>query len=97
MSNISKLICDLAKLSRGLDQENPEYSRQSRYKLALQLRSIISQVIALEASESDLSLRLFTAGDCALSLAEALKYDDVVFAQDCLNSILDACFGDDDE
>lgn len=49
MNNLpSKLIDKLAKISRGLDEGNPEFNKKPRERLAKLLRSAVKKALALE-------------------------------------------------
>ena len=51
MNEPSKLMCQLASVSRGLDVEHPEYKRKSRTDLAVKLRKVMTSVDYLEKQE----------------------------------------------
>lgn len=68
----SKLMCQLAFVTRGLDVENSEFSKKNRKKLAEKLRSIITNVSNLEEQETDQCIRLHMVQDCVISLLEEI-------------------------
>ena len=68
MNEPSKLMCQLASISRGLDVEHPEHKRKSRIDLAVKLRKAISAVSSLEKQEHDMSTCLHIIRDCAIGL-----------------------------
>ena len=51
---ITKRMSNLGKVSRGLDQTHPEYSRKSRAKLGQLLQKAIGQVYQLERDHEQL-------------------------------------------
>lgn len=73
MKTPSKLMCQLASLSRGLDHEQHEYRKKSRYELSLKLRKITNRIQELEAQEHDSFIRLTVANDCGISMLEAIN------------------------
>lgn len=73
MNSPSKLMCQLASLSRGLDVENTEHKKKSRSELAVKLRSIITLTDNLEKQELDQSVSLFSVKDCTIKLLEEIE------------------------
>nr|WP_314523816.1 hypothetical protein [uncultured Acinetobacter sp.] len=72
MNEPSKLMCQLATVSRGLDVEHPEFKRKSRADLAVKLRKAITSVSHLEKQEFDQSICLHTIKDCAIGLLDQI-------------------------
>ena len=67
---ITKRMNALAKVSRGLDQTHPEYSRKSRHKLGQLLQQAIGQVYQLERDHQARLITLDVMRECALHLLE---------------------------
>ena len=94
----SKLMCQLAYIHRGLDKEQEEYKKKSRYDLALKLRKVVDGVAELEKKEYDSSFRVILNRDSAISILEAIDQgapieDLRVYALE----IIDTCSFDDNE
>lgn len=73
MNEPSKLMCQLASISRGLDVEHPEYKRKSRTDLAVKLRKVMTSVDYLEKQEFNSSICLHAVEDCAIGLLGAIE------------------------
>jgi hypothetical protein len=73
MNEPSKLMCQLAYISRGMDIEHPEYKRKSRSDLAIRLRKVIKSVSDLEKQELDQSFSLHAVNDCVITLLDAIE------------------------
>lgn len=73
MNSPSKIMCQLASVSRGLDVEHPEYKRKSRVDLAVKLRKAITSVSYLEGQEHDQSISLHNIKDSAISLLDEIE------------------------